>query len=219
VSRRTAVAKVKSDADKARVRKVARAEALLALIDRRKASIVESFYDVGEALRELLASKLYVVLGYTSFEKMLTERDVVGHATAKELITIVNRTPREIALLLGKAKAIELVRWTRETEAVDTVASVVRDNEAIDGVPAREISARGIARARRELVAAKRKAAGQVDPVERSAARTARVLQAWLRRRGARGAVAAPRRGSDGWLVSVLIPVSAAEKLMGDSAG
>jgi hypothetical protein len=41
-----------------------RGHALLALIERRKDRITEDFYDIGEALRELLNNKLYVALGY-----------------------------------------------------------------------------------------------------------------------------------------------------------
>jgi hypothetical protein len=39
------------------------------LIARRKQTITEAFYDIGEALREISRKKLYGALGFASFEK------------------------------------------------------------------------------------------------------------------------------------------------------
>src|SRR5690349_12680186 len=55
-----------------------RAEELLSMIERRKETIAESFYDIGKALQELLKKKLYAALGYASFDEMLRERSVLG---------------------------------------------------------------------------------------------------------------------------------------------
>ena len=51
------------------------------LIERRKARIAEDFYDIGQALTELLKKKLYLVLGYSSFAQMLTKRGVMSART------------------------------------------------------------------------------------------------------------------------------------------
>ena len=45
-----------------------RAEDLLLLIDRRKEQILDDFYDIGMALREILEKKLFEALGYASFD-------------------------------------------------------------------------------------------------------------------------------------------------------
>ena len=208
-----ALAAIAAEARTAKARKAARAEELLALIERRKAQIADAFYDVGEALKELLRGKLYLALGHASFEDLLEKRRVLGYTRAKDLIRIVDRTPRHIALELGAEKSLELVRWTEATPAVDTPASVVRDNTVIDGVPAREISARGLAKARKRLVAERRRTRGSVGGNEQAAGRAARALQAWLRKHGARGATAAARRTAGGWLVAAEVAVADAERV------
>ena len=202
-----------AEARKARARQVERAEELLALIERRKAQIADAFYDVGEALRELLRDKLHVALGHASFEEMLVKRRVLAHTRAKQLIRIVDRMPRHLALELGPSKSLELVRWTEATPDVDTPASVIRKNTSIDGVPARNISARGLSDARTTLVAGQRRAKGEVDAKEEAAGRTARTLQAWLRKHGARAATATPRRTASGWRVAAELTVAEADEL------
>lgn len=48
---------------------------LLALVRRRASEVVEGFYDIGEALREILDHKLYAAAGSKSLEA-LVESDV-----------------------------------------------------------------------------------------------------------------------------------------------
>jgi hypothetical protein len=204
-----ALAKLKGEALKAKARKAARAEELLALIERKKLEILDAFYDIGLALKELAG--LYGSLDYDSLKDCLEDRASVSYSTAKELLAIVDVTPRAIALQLGKEKSFELVKWTRSTPAVDTPASVYRANEEIDGVPVRDASAQHISRARKKLEASK----APKDAKHQAAERAARALQGWLRKNGAKSAKAVARRGQGGWVLAVELPVAEAEKLIG----
>jgi hypothetical protein len=60
-----------ADAKKQLATNKRRGQSLLALIERRKDRITEDFYDIGEALRELLNNKLYAALGFDTFEQLL----------------------------------------------------------------------------------------------------------------------------------------------------
>jgi hypothetical protein len=127
-----------------------RAEALLALIERRKARIVEDFYDIGEALKELMDRKLYAALGFPSFEAMLAERGVIGREQARKLVAVVRQVPREQALALGQEKAYALVAYAAATPAPDTVMSLVGSGAKIAGQPVTGASVRDIEVATRE---------------------------------------------------------------------
>ena len=119
-----------------------RGNALLALIARRKDRITEDFYDIGEALRELLNNKLYVAIGHDSFEDMLSARKVMSSAQAFKLIRLVDSIPRDEALRLGQEKAYALVTYTAATPEDDVPAALVRKNAKIGGKPLSEASVR-----------------------------------------------------------------------------
>ncbi len=133
-----------------------RALSLLALIDRRKDRITEDFYDIGEALRELLNDKLYVALGFDTFEQMLEERRVMSRSQAAKLIRLVESIPRDEALRLGQEKAYALVTYTAATPEQDVPAALVRRNATIHGKPLSQMSKRELqdaAKAARATVA------------------------------------------------------------------
>ena len=139
-------------------RKKARAEALIALILRRKARIVDDFYDIGEALRVILREKLYESLGYASFEALLTARELLGISQATKLIAVVEQVPREQAVRLGSEKAYALVSYAGATPAADSPASLVADDARIDGKPVSSSSSRDLLAATRKVRAAVRDA-------------------------------------------------------------
>lgn len=122
-----------------------RATALVALITRRKSEIVEAFYDIGEALRELSRKKLYVTLGHKSFAAMLSERKLMSATQANKLIRIVENVPRDTALSLGPERAFALVSLTDATPEKDTVADLLSSKTTSDGTPLRDASSRAIA--------------------------------------------------------------------------
>lgn len=154
-------------------RKKARATELLALIGRRKERMLEDFYDVGEALRELLEQKLYAALGHASFEAMLSEHDVMGARQARKLIALVSEIPRAQALALGQEKAYALVAYTAATPEPDAAAELAKKDAKIGKKPISQASVRDLQDAAK-AVHAKRRAAAPKSPAAKAAAASAR---------------------------------------------
>jgi len=121
-----------------------RAEALLALVQRRKQHITEDFYDIGEALRELLRKKLYEPLGFTSFDDLVRAHELMSVEQARKLIALVEHMPREEALRLGQEKAYALVAYTLATPDPDVPAEMVRTDAKLGDKPLSETSVRDI---------------------------------------------------------------------------
>ncbi|MBK6531586.1 MAG: hypothetical protein IPF99_18850 [Deltaproteobacteria bacterium] len=90
------------------------------LIRRRLATVVESFYDVGVALREILEKKLYAVKGHASLADYLTATKLVSLTQAEKLIAIVRRVPREEAMAAGQERAYALIALADATPEPDT---------------------------------------------------------------------------------------------------
>lgn len=159
-----------------------RAEALLELIARRKGRIAEDFYDIGEALREILDKKLYVALGHRSFGELLEQRAVMGRTQASKLVSIARAVPRKQALDLGPEKAYALLQYARATPDVDSVASVLAEGVRTKGRKraVANVSSREVATEAKALRDKSRK----VSEAERDARRAARTAQASLRAHG-----------------------------------
>jgi hypothetical protein len=158
-------------------RKKARAEELLALIARRKERMLEDFYDVGQALRELLDQKLYAALGHPSFEAMLEAHDVMGARQARKLVALVSAIPRAQALALGQEKAYALVAYTAATPEPDVAAELAKKDAKIGSKPISQASVRELQRATK-AVHAKRAALRPKTPAALAAARAARDARA-----------------------------------------
>jgi hypothetical protein len=170
-------------------------EALLSTIERRKARIVEDFYDIGVALKEILDKKLYLHAGFSSFGELLEKRKVMSRSQASKLIAIARAVPRAEAIEVGSEKAYELVRFTEQTPEPDTVgdllATGVRGAKDKKPVDVKKLSSRDISAKRRELS----KATTKRSPEEVAASRAVREAQASLRKAGYRVAVVARRDG------------------------
>ena len=119
-----------------------RLKALEGLIRRRLATVVESFYDIGEALTEILRRKLYAVGGHASLEAYLTATKLIGIAQVMKLIAIVREVPREVALAAGPERSYALI-------ASGTVAG-----QPAAKAPVRAITAAKAERAKRPKTAA-----------------------------------------------------------------
>ena len=188
-----------------------RALALLAEIARRKTRIVEDFYDIGVALAEIKKKKLYRALA-PSFEELLRKRRVLGATQTRKLLHIVGSMSREDAVALGFERAFAAVRYTEATPALDSPRSLVEGKDLVAGKHVLDTSVREVERA----TTAVRDALGKQSPVDaatREARRVAREVQASLRKRGARGATAAPvRRGGVFW-IHVEVPIGEAGAL------
>ena len=183
---------------------------LLALIERRKTTITEDFYDIGEALKELLDHKLYGAMGYGSFEQMLEARKVMSPAQAYKLIRLVEGIPRDEALRLGQERAYALVTYTAATPAEDVPAALVRRNAKIDGKPLSQVSSR-------ELLNAARAARAAVDRPLTLAARArqkadralVKAARAMMKKAGVSRAVIKVKKD----VVVVTVPRKTVEKL------
>lgn len=187
-----------------------RALDLFAYIQRRKARVVEDFFDIGQALHELQEKKLYAVLGYDNMRAMVEAEDLVSMTQATKLIAIARAYPREEALALGLERAYLLIRYAEVTPEVDSPRVLVETNAKIGRRPIRELPVSALKEATR---AAQQRAKKADDPEERAARKAARELQARLRRRGAEHAsVVAFRRGG-AWELRVEIAVEHAALL------
>ena len=207
---KAAAKKLVAEGTKAQSAAAKRAEELLELIARAKERIAEDFYEIGEALREIQKKKLYVALGHRSFGELLTKRKVMSARTAEKLIEVVSALPRSKALDLGVERSYALARLSAATPELDSAESLLAKGVKVGG---RKKSVANLST--RDLVKAARAARPAKKDAERdAAARAARSLQAALRKAGAKGATAAPRKTSAGWVVEVEVGVAAVESVV-----
>lgn len=212
-TRSAALAGVSTQAKLASARHEAHANELLALIARRIQRIEEDFFDVGTALRELKEKKLFVALGFRTFDAMLAKRVPMGRSQAYRLIAIATKVTREDAVALGEEKAYSIARLVAVTPEADTVASVLGSGVRVGKSKrsARRMSTREIDAAKRSITAQNKKP----DPAERDAKRQARAAQAALRARRIR-ATAAIEKAMGRWWAIVRIPVEDLPSLVGE---
>jgi hypothetical protein len=197
-SRAAAATAIVAQARKVKARaasdKKARGEALLALIERRKQRIVEDFYDLGLALKELLDDELYVALGHRTFAELLSARNVVSASSAKKLIAVVEHVSREQALRLGREKAYALVAYAAASPEADVPSQLAAIDAEIAGKKVSALSTRDIEEAARRA----RQAARKPSPEEKAAERAGREAIAQLRglaKRRKLGAIEIAREG------------------------
>ena len=184
-----------------------RLASLLEMIERRKARIVEDFYDIGVALKEIVDKKLYLQAGYASFGDLIDARKIMGKTQAFKLVSIARAVPREKAIEVGSERAYELVRLTEETPEPDTVEDVLvtgvrgpKDRKTVD---VSKLSSREIAQKRREIAKAKEKPSDE----QLEAKRTARAAQAAMRKAGMKASVDARKEGK-AWVAVVTVPLA-----------
>jgi hypothetical protein len=188
-----------------------RAEALLELIARRMSRIAEDFYEIGKALRELFDKKLYVALGYGSFEELLSARELMSATQARKLIQVVSRVPLGTALKLGPEKAFALAKYTDATPEPDTPAFLLESGARVGGKLVEEASLRDIDTATR----AKRKKSGSSprDAKTIEAERAAKSGRAWLKAQGAPKATVEAVRTKDGPAIRLTLSLEEATVL------
>lgn len=160
-----------------------RVKALVALIERRVVTIVESFYDIGEALREIVDGKLYGALGHASLGAFLLETKLLTIRQSEKLIAVVRKVPREIALAAGQEKSYALVSFTVASEEPDTVESVVASGR-LAGKAVEALSVRDIKTETRRLNAEKRSRTPEGKARAKADAALAKGLRAALKAAG-----------------------------------
>ncbi len=174
----------------------------------------EAFYDIGEALREILKKKLYAPLGFPSFDKMLTGRKVIAASTAYQLIEVVDSLPRDKALGLGAEKSYALARFAAATKESDPPTTLVDEGVPLGRrgarKPAAEVTVRELEAATRKA-RAKRKVKRDVES-EDADGRARAVAERLAKRLRVKITADARKRGKDWWAV-VALPLAALEKL------
>ena len=193
------------------------AEALLALIERHKANISAGFYEIGQALTQLVDRNLYRQLGYATFAAMVEERKLMSRAVAWQLVAIYRSIPRQAAQQLGPSRAFEWLRVLRlqagpEAQAAD-VRKLAGEQPAVAGRSIVELSVSEIAELRRHMQA--RRDAASHDPGADAAHRTARALAQYLQHIGAEDARVTARFSRGVWRIQVVLGVEAAQVVYG----
>ena len=212
VSKKGAVAALAASAKRASSSARARAEDLLAEIARRKVRIAEDFYEIGEALRELLHKKLFLTVGYKSFQEMLQARAVMSISQANRLITLVSSMPREKALAVGSEKAFLLVDYAKATPEPDTAAWLLDEGKLPGGKKIADASTREIVAATK-AVRAKHGTAKAKSDDQIAAEKEARSMQAALHKRGAKSAIVSTAKRDGEWWIRLEVKVAHAKTL------
>ena len=171
-----------------------RCEELLALIERRTATIAESFYDIGEALREIHHKALHAALGFKSFEAMLERHSGIGRSQVYKLMAIARSLPRSRALALGTERAYALAALAHASAQPDTAASLLDTGLRVGGkqVDVSQLSARQLqsitrdVRPRSSASVALAKAMREGDALARLVKKRDRKATVEVKRRGGR---------------------------------
>ncbi len=167
---------IKETKERALARSKKRLADLLALIRRRLTVVVEGFYDIGEALRDIVEHKLYAAEGHTSLAALLEAEGMMSISQANKLIAVVRKVPREQALALGPDKAYALTVYADATPEADSAAQIVADDAEIGGKRASDASGRDILNAARD-VREKTKEKGPKTSAEREKAKADKALE------------------------------------------
>lgn len=182
----------------------------LALIRRRLVAISEAFFDIGVALRTLAQPRIYLAMGYRSFEALLAAEGLMSRSSAADLMRIAERYTRETAVGLGQAKSLALVRYVDATPADDVAEHLARADASVAGKPVSKASAIELERAAIAL-RGRRKSEAPKSPEERTARKAARALERALG--GKRKAVVEVRKRDGGWRLVVEVDVELAARL------
>ena len=167
--------------ERALARNKARLAELLSLIRRRVTEVVEGFYDIGEALREIVDLKLYLAEGHANLGALLKAEGLLSLRQATKLIAVVRKVPRDQALSLGQEKAYALVAYTEATPELDAPAQFAEESAQVGGKLLKKASLRDIEAATR-AERAKVKASRAPSAAEREKAKAKAALEAALRK-------------------------------------
>jgi hypothetical protein len=90
-----------------------RAEDLTRVIKQELASVAQSFWRVGCALREIQGAELHRALGYASFSDYITDRLSFEVSQAYKLVRVASSYFQEDAEALGLERAAALIRYAK----------------------------------------------------------------------------------------------------------
>ena len=107
--------------------RAARARSALTAIRGLLVKAAETTWDLGHALAEFAQDKLFVALGYASFEECLAGERLISSTQAYRLIRIARHFSRdELATLGSVEKADALITYAEATDARDTPAGLLK---------------------------------------------------------------------------------------------
>lgn len=112
---------------------VVEAKALIADVREKKRQISDAFYDIGVALKKLSTSRLYVALGYASFEALAKGELEFSRTVAYRLMAIADQLTRKRAIELGQTKALALIGLAAATPEADTAEELARGKVRVPG--------------------------------------------------------------------------------------
>ncbi len=209
--KKTTLTKAKNKAEIQRVKEGRRATELLDLIARRKARIVDDFYDIGEALKELFQKELFRALGHRSFEAMLKAHHVMSATQARKLIHLVEQIPRAEALALGQEKAYALVSYTAATPEPDVPAVLAREDAKVGGKKLSKVSVRELQLAAKEA-RGRARATKPKTPAEKQRAAAQKAILTKVKQRLIAGGVRGAQIEVGAEEVRITIPRKAIER-------
>ena len=155
-----------------------RARALLRTLRKHLVTLAQDFVEVGRLLTQLSDERLFVALGYDTFEAMLTGEKLPSRSHAFKLMRVAAVFERSDVCDYGVERAVALIAYTRATpEGADPVR-LLRDNAVIGGVPVREATTAHLERARRRVLASQ----GATTPQSAAATRRAKTEKAAVKR-------------------------------------
>jgi hypothetical protein len=129
-------------------------------------------------LKLLLDEKLFLSLGYETFEAMLEGERLPSRAQAFKMMGVSAVFERADIRDYGVERAMALIAYTRATDADDDPVRLLRDNAVVGGVAVREATAADLARARRAALARQ----GTATPKSAAASERVKAERAALRR-------------------------------------
>ncbi len=186
-----------------------RATELIAEIKRRKEQIASEFYDIGIALRELLKKKLYLPLGFASFDEMVIAHNLMAATQAYKLVRLVSSLPREKALAIGSEKAFLLTKLADATPEPDTAEWLLDQGTLPGGKAVAAATTRELLKTVKDVSKKTQKRAS--SPEEKGAERAGQVARKALRSGGAKGAEVATFRRKGVFWVRIEMPSDQAE--------
>lgn len=189
---------------------------LLSQLQVQRVGVAKGFYAMGLLLRELARPERYQVeLGYETFDDLLEQKYVINRMTAVKYIAVATFFDEKIATELGIEKTYALVKYAAATGKREDAPLLVETNPEVgeEHEHLLDLTARDILRAAQDLKA--NKAAQNPSQVEHATRRLARQVQAWIRKAGAKKAVARARRHEGKWGVSIRLENDEAERIVG----
>lgn len=177
-----------------------RGEEALRTIERNRAQIADSFFDIAVELGVLRRREIYSALGHATFDEAIPKTGL-SRSSAYSLLRLAERYTRNTAVVLGPEKGTALLRFVDALPTPKDAETMAREDARIAGKPISKLSAGEIEQAAREVRPASKAR-------RREGEDNARKLVSGVEKRIARsGGEVALKRVKGVWLAVVTLPV------------